>query len=140
MTKSDFINFVGKTLDELHLLAELYTKRTDLNQMTFQWLKKDSLIVIDRQEIVQEIVSHVFIDMDKIYPCVDLQIREIKDKTVIIKASIANYEPRPFGKGWSNRPGPFIYLINSLVIHPAIDPKNKEFLHVLKAKGLMRYD
>ncbi len=137
MTKPDFEKFVDKTLDEIFLFAEIYTKRIDLNEREFQWLIKDSPVVTERREIISAITSVVFIAPDKIYPCVDLQIMEVKDKTIVLKAWFANYEPRPFGKGWSNRPGPFIYVINQTIIHPAVNTNSKAFLDTLKDKGLL---
>ncbi len=137
MTRSDFERFVDKTLDEIFLFAELYTKRSDLKEIEFQWLLKDSPLITDRQEIISEITSKVYIDIDKIYPCVDLQVLEIKDHTIILKAWIASYKPCKFGKGWSNRPGPFIYLINNKIIHSSVNSKSEEFLDKLRENDLL---
>jgi hypothetical protein len=140
MTRVDFEKFIDKTLNEIILFTELHTKESNLKEIEFQWLTKESPVFKDRQEIINAIAAKVYIDVDKIYPCVDLQVLEIRANTIVLKAWIANFDPRPFGKGWSNRPGPFIYLINAAIIHPSVNTKSKEFREVLRKNGLLHYD
>jgi len=135
MTRDEFIDFVGKTLDEVKLLTEIHADRPLSNELKFSWLRKDSETFVEREPIIQEIVRAVFVDEDKIYPCVDLLVF-LEDNVLSIKAGIANYDPRPFGRGWSNRPGPFIYAITEEVTSPKVDTQSKEFRNKMIDLGL----
>jgi hypothetical protein len=139
MTRPEFEEFIDKTLREVILNTELHTKKSDLNDFEFQWYMKDSPVITDRDEIIKSISSNVYVDTDKIYPCIDLDVLQIKGNTIVVKAGRANYEPRPFGKCWSNRPGPFIYKINVDLIHPSINTSSKEFQDTLRKNGLIHY-
>ena len=49
--------------------------------------------------------------------CVDIGVGDIlPDGALIIQASIAGYEPRPFGKNWHGKEGPFIHMVGQSFI------------------------
>lgn len=139
MTKKEFIEFVDITLNEVKLYAEIHSNKSLPNKFKFKWLKDDCETFVGRENVINEIVRLVFIEEDKIYPCVDLNIG-LEEECITITSWIANYEPRPFQKGWSNRPGPFIYCLGPDIISNEIDTKSKEFKNKLIDLGLLHYE
>jgi hypothetical protein len=139
MTKKEFIEFVDETLNEVKLYAEIYADKTLPDNFKFKWLKDDCETVIGRKNVIDEIVKLVFVEENKIYPCVDLNIG-LDDEYISLTSWIANYEPQTFQKGWSNRPGPFIYCVGQEIINNRIDTKSKEFKNKLIDLGLSHYD
>lgn len=139
MTEKEFIEFVSKTLDEVKLYAEIHANKSLPNKFKFKWLKDDCRTVVGRENVINEIVRLVFIEEGKIYPCVDLNIG-LEDEYISLTSWIANYDPRPFQKGWSNRPGPFIYCLGQDIISNKIDTKSKEFKNKLIDLGLLHYE
>jgi len=139
MTKQDFIIFVDKALGQLIQYAELHANKNLPNEIEFKWaILNDDQLITGRNKIINSIVEKVFLSETEIYPCVDLIVDSISDDNkLIIIGRIAGFSPRPFQKGWSNRPGPFIYGINQTLVDPGIDIKSTEFIKVLKDKGLL---
>jgi hypothetical protein len=70
-----------------------------------------------REGVVEHITDRVFIDEDHIYPCVDIGVGDILDDgTVLITANVAGYNPGPFQKNWTDRDGPFVYMIGQKIL------------------------
>jgi hypothetical protein len=137
MTRSEFKSFVEKTLNELKLTAEIYADRQFPEIRSFQWLRKNEPIHQDRESIVNAIIELTYVDFDKIYPCVDLQVHYNNDQTeLIVKGFRANYLPRPFQRGWSNRPGPFIYAISTAIYSPHLNLEDEAFQNKMYELGL----
>jgi hypothetical protein len=143
MSLEEFLNFVDKTIGELILYAELHAGQEFNNyDLEFQWLSYDKTVTRGRENIVYEITDKVYIDADKIYPCVDLIIEKPHSTEPILKilGGRAGYEPRPFGRGWSNRPGPFIYGIGKGIMSKAVNTDSVEFQRKLRELGLIHYE
>lgn len=136
MTREEFKKFVDRTLDEVKQYAEVHSATSLSAQFKFKWLKDDCPTVYGRQQVIEEIVRLVFVSPDQIYPCVDLNI-DLDEEYISLTAWIANYDPRPFQKGWTNRPGPFIYCINHRLISDQIDPQSAAFKRRLVDLGLI---
>lgn len=139
MTKKEFTDFVDKTLDEVKKYAEIHADKSLPLEFKFKWLRDDCETVMGRQNVIDEIIRLVYIQEDKIYPCVDLNIG-LEEGYISLTSWIANYEPRPFQRGWSNRPGPFIYCIDQSLISYKIDTKSKDFKNRLIDLGLLHYE
>ena len=108
-TKGEFTAFVRRTLEEVIQLAETHTRTVLPRKMKFRWLGHDALIV---EGIVEAIVNRVYVDEENIYPCVDIGVGDLSDEgSPIIVANVAGYNPRPFGKNWTGREGPFVFII-----------------------------
>lgn len=138
MTRDEFIGHTEKTLSELKLYAELYSGRELQNDFELEWQFKVKIYAKGKNEVVELIVDKVYRDKNNIYPCVDLIVDKItEDNRLYIIGRIARYEPREFGKGWSNRPGPFIYGIADNLIDKKVDHTSKEFKELLSEKGLL---
>ena len=139
MTREEFKVFVDKTLDDVKTYAEIHAEKTLPDKFKFKWLRDDCLTVIGRQAVIEEIIRLVYIDQDKIYHCVDLNIG-LDEDYISITSWIANYEPKPFQKGWSNRPGPFIYCVDQDIISNKVDTQSKDFKNKLINLGLLPYE
>jgi hypothetical protein len=137
MTRPEFKFFVEKTLAELKLTAETYAGEKLPDFCSFQWLRENDPIHVGFINIVEAIINETYVDTDKIYPCVDLRVHfDIKKHELSIKGFRANYEPRPFQRGWSNRPGPFIYAISQELYGKNVDYDSEEFRERMYAMGL----
>lgn len=110
MTKEDFQTFVEETLEEVIKLAEKESGKSLSRKIAFRWFsQKDEPI---KENIAEHITEKVYIDENNIYPCVDIGVGDITDDgTLTIFANIAGYSPRPFGKNWQEKEGPFIHII-----------------------------
>ncbi|WP_045470012.1 hypothetical protein [Winogradskyella sp. PG-2] len=90
--------------------------------------------------MIELIAEKVYLSENRIYPCVDLVVEKITDENRISMRGLrAGYEPKEFGKGWSNRPGPFIYAIGSEMPINKVKCSSKEFMNMLYEKGLLHY-
>ena len=143
MSLDDFIQFVDTTLGELILYAELHAGQSLRDcDLEYAWLGYDKTVTQGREPIVYEITDKVYLSEDKIYPCVDLIIEKPNSKEAILKITggRAGYEPRPFQRGWSNRPGPFIYGIGRGIKSKAVDTASVAFQRKLREWGLIHYE
>ena len=115
MTKDEFKQLVTDTLEDVIKGAEREIGTTLPRKIAFEWLFQKSEPI--REGIVEHITDRLFIDEDHIYPCVDIGVGDILDDgTVLIRASIAGYDPAPFQKNWTGRDGPFVYIIGKKVL------------------------
>lgn len=138
MTKEEFSKFVEKTLDELLLYVEIHTEQKFSGIEYFKWGMKATQVFYGLQNIVDEIVARVYISENEIYPCVDLFTFKVSNKdTIYIWGRIAGYPPTHFQKGYTGRPGPFHYFIDSGIISPNINTKDEKFVQNLIDKGLL---
>jgi hypothetical protein len=114
MNRADFTSFVQQTLEDVVRYAEEHTGSNLPRPVAFQWLgdrhKRNGAPL--RVGIVEAIVERVYIDEQHIYPCVDIGVGDILDDgTPLVVANVAGYGPRPFQKNWTDRQGPFVYII-----------------------------
>jgi hypothetical protein len=112
MKRDEFTTFVAKTLEAVVQLAEQKAGKALPRRFAFQWLGKSSSRITEK--IAESIVARVFIDEDHIYPCVDIGVGDLlNDGTPLIVASVAGYAPKSFGKNWTGREGPFVYIVGA---------------------------
>jgi hypothetical protein len=138
MNKEYFTKFVEKTLNELLLFAELYAEQKFSGIRYFKFGRNDAQVIHGYQNIVNEIVSKVYLSENEIYPCVDLVVTKVmNDNSLFIYGIIAGYPPKPFQNNYTKRPGPFIYGVDSGIISPNIDVKDKMFVQKLIDNGLL---
>lgn len=53
-------------------------------------------------------------DTEHIYPCVDIGVGDLlDDETLLIVGNVAGYPPTLFGRNWTGREGPFVYIVGS---------------------------
>jgi hypothetical protein len=111
MTRVEFTSFVERTIEGVVRLAEQKAGRKLSRNYAFQWLGQPSSSRVTN-DIPAHIVERIFIDEEHIYPCVDIGVGDqLQDGSLLIVASVAGYAPRPFGKNWTGRDGPFIYIV-----------------------------
>jgi hypothetical protein len=109
MKREEFRKFVAQTLEEVIQLAEKKSGRQLSRTIAFKWFAQKEPLA---ENIIEHITDRVFIDEEHIYPCVDIGVGDVfVDGTLLILANIAGYEPRPFGKNWQDKDGPFIHII-----------------------------
>jgi hypothetical protein len=112
MNRDDFAAFAAKTLDELIQLAEQKCGHELPRRIAFQWLGQSHPVV--RENIVEHIVSRVFVDDEHIFPCVDIGVGDVLEGgTLLIIGRVAGYAPRPFGRNWTDRDGPFVHIVGA---------------------------
>lgn len=110
MNREEFTAFVGRTLDDVIQLAEEKCRRKLSHKTAFRWLGRSQPVVSEK--IAKHIVDRVFVDDEHIYPCVDIGVGDVfEDGTLLIVGSIAGYAPRPFGRNWTGRDGPFVHIV-----------------------------
>jgi hypothetical protein len=108
--KEEFTTFVATTLEDLIQLAEQKADKKLPRKFAFQWLGRSYPRVTE--SIVEHIVERVFIDEEHIYPCVDMGVGDVlEDGSLLIVGSVAGYAPRPFGRNWTGREGPFVRIV-----------------------------
>ncbi len=138
MKKSEFKKHIEKTLSELKLYTELHSGKELQNDFEFEWESVEKLNAVGKNNVVELIAEKVYLSEKEIYPCVDLIVKKITSgNRILISGRIAGYKPREFGKGWSNRPGPFIYGIGNNLISEKVNHTSKEFRDMLFQKGLL---
>lgn len=137
MNRKNFKLFVRKSLTELKLMAEQYAYKELPEIHSFQWMGDDQEVHKGIENIIEAITEVVYMDGENIYPCVDLHVKYDENRLTVL-GSRASYSPRPFQKGWSGRPGPFIYCIN--VPSPAwLDTNSNDFKNKLIDMGFLHY-
>ena len=112
MTIETFRQFVTDAVEDVIMLAEERSGKHLPRSVAFKWI--GSKEAPKRDGIVDEIVSRVYLDEDRIYPCVDIGVGDLLDDgTPVIMASVAGYAPGPFRMNWTGREGPFVRIIGS---------------------------
>ncbi|MCU1309515.1 MAG: hypothetical protein JWO20_640 [Candidatus Angelobacter sp.] len=125
MTRSEFKGFVERALEDVIRLAEQHAGKALPRNIAFSWLGQKSQPI--RESISDVIVNRVFMDEEHIYPCVDIGVGDIlEDGTLLIVSNVASYSPRPFGKNWTDRDGPFVYIIGQPFLNKINNKKVKE--------------
>jgi hypothetical protein len=124
MNREDFAAFVAKTLDDAIQLAEETCGKELSRKIAFQWLGRSHAVV--SENIVEHIVSRVFVDDDHIFPCVDMGVGDVLENgTLLIVGSVAGYTPRPFGRNWTGRDGPFVRIVGAPFLNKMAGKKDR---------------
>lgn len=117
MKREDFKEFVEQTLENVIQFAEEKTDRKLSRRIAFSWFfaKEEDRVT---ENISEYITKRIYVDENQIYPCVDIGVNDIlNDGTVLIWANVAGFKPRPFQKNWTDRDGPFVYIIFDNVVN-----------------------
>ena len=112
MKREEFATFVQSTIEEVTRLAEEKSGQQLQRKYAFRWLGSSQPIVTEN--IVEHVVQLVFVDEERIYPCVDFGVGDIlEDGSLLIVGSVAGYPPEPFGPNWTGRRGPFVHIVGA---------------------------
>jgi hypothetical protein len=112
LDREDFAAFVATTLDEVVRLAEKKCGKPLPRKIAFRWLGATHPVV--SEDIVGQIAARIFVDEQHIFPCVDIGVGDVLDDgTLLIVGSVAGYAPRPFGRNWTGRDGPFVQIVGA---------------------------
>lgn len=110
MNREEFSTLVTTTLEEVVRFAEEKAAQKLPRKFVFQWLGRANSRITDN--IVERVVERVFIDEEHIYPCVDLGVADLlEDGSLLIVGSVSGHAPRPFGRNWTGREGPFVPIV-----------------------------
>ncbi|PWG04026.1 hypothetical protein [Polaribacter aquimarinus] len=140
MKLKEFKIHIEKTLAELKLYAELHSGEKLPNDFDFEWRFSEKIKASGKKNVIELIAEKVYINENEIYPCVDLFVERITtENRILVSGRIAGFPPKKFGKGWSNRPGPFIYGIGNGISTKKVNSNTKEFKNMLYEKGLLHY-
>jgi hypothetical protein len=116
MNREEFSAFVATTLEDVILLAEQQAGKKLPRRFAFQWLGRSSPLITDN--IIEHVVRRVFVDEDHIYPCVDIGVGDLlEDGSLLIVGIVSGHSPRPFGKNWTDREGPFVHIVGQPFLH-----------------------
>jgi hypothetical protein len=114
MNREEFKAFVEQTLEKVICFAEAETGQKLSRQFCFHWF--GHAYEKTCRDISEHITQRIYIDENHIYPCVDIGVTDILESgTLIISAGIAGYSPRQFQKNWTDREGPFVYIVGQRV-------------------------
>jgi hypothetical protein len=112
MNRDEFTVLAATTLDEIVQLAEEKCGKRLSRNLAFRWLGSSYSVV--SSDIPEYITERIFIDEEHIYPCVDIGVGDVLDDgTLLIVGIVAGYKPRPFGKNWTGRSGPFVPIVGA---------------------------
>jgi hypothetical protein len=112
MERESFLAFVSQVIQDVILLAEKQTGRKLPERVAFQWLGKNHPRIT--QDIPEYILQRVYMDAEHICPCVDIGVGDLlEDGSLLIVANVAGYAPRAFGRNWTGRSGPFVYVVGA---------------------------
>jgi len=116
VNREQFKTFVEETIENVIQFSEQYTGQQlpRPRKYCFRWLFNPDLVCDNVSEVI---TRTVYEDEAHIHPCVDIGVGNLLDDgTLIIEASIAGYAPEPFGKNWTGREGPFVYVVGQTFI------------------------
>jgi hypothetical protein len=109
MTREEFRKFVATSIEDVICIAEQKCGKTLPRNHSFRWLGRSHPLV---QGNAVDHVGRVFVDGEHIFPCVDLGVADLlEDGSLLIVGSVAGYAPRPFGRNWTGREGPFVPVV-----------------------------
>ena len=114
MTRDEFTSFTEQTVENVIRAAEQKCGRPLSRDVRLQWLAHDPV----DGNVVEQLVSRVFVDPDHIYPCVDFGVGAVdRSGRTLLVANIAGYPPRPFGPNWTGRDGPYVYIAGAPLLN-----------------------
>jgi hypothetical protein len=112
MKREPFLEFVSQVIQEVIVLAEQQTGRMLPRRVAFQWLGKNHPRVT--RDIPEYIAQRVYAYAEHICPCVDIGVGDmLEDGSLLIVANVAGYAPCAFGRNWTGRSGPFVYVVGA---------------------------
>lgn len=115
MKRSEFVKFTASTLEDIVVLAEENCGKALPRKLAFRWLGRSNPLVTEN--IAEYIVQRIYVDEEHIYPCVDIGVGDLLDDgSLLVVASVAGYAPRPFGKNWTGRDGPYVRIVGQALL------------------------
>lgn len=105
MDLEEFSTFVSTALEDVVQFAEEKAGQKLPRTFAFQWFGRSNPRITE--DIVEEIVSRMFIDEEHVYTCRLGVVDLLENGLLLIVGIVEDYAPRPFGKNWTGREGPF---------------------------------
>jgi hypothetical protein len=107
-------------------------------ELAFQWLTDTDRCYFG-DEVIEGIVSRVYVDENHIWPCVDIGPSGIlPDRRLLIVATRSGHPPRPFGLNWTGRMGPFVLVYGGDFVNLTYDRQGKPEMKTVIPANLQR--
>ncbi len=111
MTREDFNAHVEETIESCIQEAEKRVGQQLPRRYCFNWIAAKTEPV-PQEQVAEFITEHVYVDSEHIYPCFDIGVADmLDDGRLLVFGYRAGYPPRPWGKNWTGRDGPFVRMI-----------------------------
>src|SRR5262249_28057592 len=73
---------------------------------------RPSRVRVPQGHVAEYLTGRVYVDEDRIYPCYDLILGDVLDDGRLLLCGYrAGYAPRPWGRNWTGRDGPFVLMV-----------------------------
>jgi hypothetical protein len=143
MTREEFKTHVEATIESSIQQAEKRIGQRLERRYCFNWIGAKTEPV-PQERVVEFITQHAYIDSEHIYPCFDIGVGEmLDDGRLLLVGYRASYPPRPWGKNWTGRDGPFVFLLGQKfldnypfsqtdVVDDAVDKQRREIVRVTR--------
>lgn len=106
MNREEFSAFVSTALEDVAQFAEEKAGQKLPRRFAFQWLGRSDPRITEN--IVEQIVTRVFIDEDHFYTCNLTVVDLLEDGILLIVGDVEEHATRPLKTNWTGRELPFI--------------------------------
>lgn len=111
MTREAFKAHVEETIESCIQEAEKRVGQQLPRRYCFNWIAAET-DPVPQDQVSEFITERTYLDSEHIYPCFDLGVGDmLDDGRLLLVGYLANCSPRPWGKNWSGRDGPFVRIM-----------------------------
>ena len=110
MTRDALKKHIDETIESIIQEAESRAGRPLPRRYCFGCVKP-SRVHTEQEQVSEFLAQEVFVDEEHIYPCFDLILGDILDDGRLLFVGYrAGFKPRPWGKNYTGRDGPFVRM------------------------------
>jgi hypothetical protein len=132
MTREEFKIHVGRTIDDVIQEAEKRVSCQLARNYCFNWIGAKAEPV-PQEQVVEFITQNTYIDAEHIYPCFDIGVGDIlEDGRILLVGYRAGYPPRPWGKNWTGRDGPFVPIMGQKFLDRFPEIQRRELVAIAR--------
>jgi hypothetical protein len=132
MTREEFKTHVEGTIEGVIQDAEKRVGCQLTRSYCFGWIGATSEPV-PQEQVSEFITQNTYIDAEHIYPCFDIGVGEILDDgRLLLVGYRAGYPPRPWGKNWAGRDGPFVPIMGQKFLDKFPDVQRRDMVRVAR--------
>jgi hypothetical protein len=116
MTREEFKTHVEETIESCIQEAEKRVGQKFERRYCFNWIAAKTEPV-PQEQVAEFITERTYVDSEHIYPCFDIGVGDmLDDGRLLLVGYRAGYAPRPWGKNWTGRDGPFVRIMGQKFI------------------------
>jgi len=116
MTREAFKAHVQETIDSFIQETEKRIGQRLERRYCFNWIGAKNEPV-PQEQVAEFITQQAYVDAEHIYPCFDIGVGEmLDDGRLLLVGYRASYPPRPWGKNWTGRDGPFVFILGQKLL------------------------